>query len=121
MAKVANILTVKVYPKDFKAIPDILPYRQLLQGDPMELELDKKEIWRCINFGDVFDLTSGEEVLIDEIAWKAIEEFVEEEESEEGSEEEGGSEEEEEGSETDEEAEPAVVNGAITEDTVVTQ
>lgn len=117
MTKVANIMKVKVYPKDFKAIPDILPYRQLLQGDPMELELDKKEIWRCMNFGDVFDMTSGEEVLIDEVAWKAIEEFVEE--SEEGTE--GG---ETEGDETNKDTvndEPAVVNGAITENTVVTQ
>ena len=75
---VANIIKVKVVPKDFKAIPDILPYRVLLQGEPMELELTKKEICRCMNFGDVYDLTSGEEVLIDEIAFKAIEEYVEE-------------------------------------------
>lgn len=76
----ANLLTVKVYPKDFKSIPDILPYRQLLQGDPMELALSKKEICRCMNFGDVFDMTSGEEVLIDELSFKAIEEYVEVEE-----------------------------------------
>lgn len=80
---VANLLKVKVVPKDFKAIPDILPFRLLLQGDPMELELTKKEILRCMNFGDVFDLTSGEEVLIDEIAFKKIEEYVEEAASEE--------------------------------------
>lgn len=83
---VANILKVKVYPKDLKAIPDILPYRVLLQGDPQELELDKKEILRCMNFGDVFDMTSGEEVLIDEIAFKEIEEYVEEETSDDDSE-----------------------------------
>lgn len=119
MTKVANLIKVKVYPKDFKAIPDILPYRLLLQGDPMELELDKKEIWRCMNFGDVFDLTSGEEVLIDEIEWKAIEEFVEKES------EENTDEGEVEGDEPIEDAgddeEPAVVNGAVTENTVVTQ
>lgn len=93
---VANILKVKVYPKDFKAIPDILPYNKLLQGDPVELELDKREIQRCMNFGDVFDLTTGEEVLIDEITFKEIVEYVEETEDEgEDTEEvpEGGSEE----------------------------
>lgn len=88
MNKVANLIQVKVYPKDLKSIPDILPYNQLLHGEPVEMELDKKEIQRCINFGDVFDLTTGEEVLIDEVAFKAIEEFVEKEEaSEEESEE----------------------------------
>ena len=73
----ANLLKVKVYPKDLKSIPDILPFNKLLHGDPVELELDKNEILRCMNFGDVFDLTSGEEVLIDEIAFKEIVEFVE--------------------------------------------
>lgn len=88
MNKVANLIQVKVYPKDLKSIPDILPYNQLLHGEPVEMELDKKEIQRCMNFGDVFDLTTGEEVLIDEVAFKAIEEFVEKEEaSEEESEE----------------------------------
>ena len=120
MTKVANIIKVKVYPKDFKAIPDILPFNKLLQGEPMELELDKKEIWRCMNFGDVFDLTSGEEVLMDEVAWKAIEEFVEE--SEEDTEE--GGEITEDGSEDagEEDVTAAVTNGAITEEgTVITQ
>lgn len=119
MTKVANIMKVKVYPKDFKAIPDILPYRQLLQGDPMELELDKKEIWRCMNFGDVFDMTSGEEVLIDEIAWKAIEEYVEEEAADEetGSDDSGNGE----NSTTEGEVEPAKVEAPITEDTAVTK
>lgn len=74
-----NIIKVKVYPKDLKSIPDILPYRLLLQGDPMELELDKMEIWRCMNFADVFDMTSGDEVHIDEESWAAIQEFVEDE------------------------------------------
>ena len=76
---VANLIKVKVDPKELKAIPDILPYRALLEGEPVELELTKKEILRCMNFGDVYDLTSGEEVLIDEIAFKAIVEYVEEE------------------------------------------
>ena len=75
---VANLIKVKVYPKELKAIPDVLPYRNLLQGEPMELELTKKEILRCMNFGDVFDMTSGEEVLIDEIAFNKIVEYVEE-------------------------------------------
>lgn len=79
MAMKANLLKVKVYPKDLKAIPDILPFRDLLQGEPLELELDKKEIFRCMNFGDVFDLTTGEEVLIDRPAFDKIVEFVEEE------------------------------------------
>ena len=83
MAMVANLIKVKVDPKDLKSIPDILPYRVLLQGEPMELELTKKEILRCMNFGDVYDLTSGEEVLIDEITFKEIVEYVEEEASEE--------------------------------------
>ena len=85
----ANIIKVKVYPKDLKAIPDVLPFNQLLQAEPMELELTKKEICRCMNFGDVYDITSGEEVLIDEISFKDIEEFVEDKAStEESSEEE---------------------------------
>lgn len=75
----ANLIKVKVYPKDLKSIPDILPFNKLLHGDPVEMELDKNEILRCMNFGDVFDLTSGDEVLIDEITFKEIVEFVEEE------------------------------------------
>ena len=85
---VANLIKVKVDPKDLKSIPDILPYRALLQGEPVELELTKKEVLRCMNFGDVYDLTSGEEVLIDEVSFHDIVEYVEEEvESEEGTEE----------------------------------
>lgn len=83
---VANLIKVKVDPKDLKSIPDILPYRALLEGEAVELELTKKEILRCMNFGDVYDLTSGEEVLIDEIAFKAIEEYVEEAVEDEGTE-----------------------------------
>lgn len=79
MAMTANLLKVKVYPKDLKSIPDILPFRDLINGEPLELELDKKEIWRCMHFGDVFDMSSGEEVLIDRPAFAMIEEFVEEE------------------------------------------
>lgn len=74
---VANLIKVKVVPKELKAIPDVLPYRVLLEGEPVELELTKKEILRCMNFADVFDMTSGEEVLIDEISFKAIPEYVE--------------------------------------------
>lgn len=74
---VANLIKVKVYPKELKAIPDVLPYKNLIQGEPVELELTKKEILRCMNFGDVFDMTSGDEVLIDEIAFNAIVEYVE--------------------------------------------
>lgn len=73
----ANIIKVKVYPKDLKSIPDILPFNKLLQGEPKELKLDKSEILRCMNFGDVYDLTTGDEVLIDEISFKEIVEFVE--------------------------------------------
>lgn len=127
MAKVSNIIKVKVYPKDFKSIPDILPYRQLLQGDPVELELDKMEIWRCMNFGDVFDMTSGEEVLIDEMAWKDIVEFIDDESedsnpddgTDEGDDSDGDDSDDGDSEET--EAEPALVNGAITEDTVLTK
>lgn len=79
----ANLLKVKVYPKELKAIPDILPFRALIQGEPLELELTKKEIWRCMHFGDVFDLSSGEEVLIDRPAFEKIVEYVKEEASEE--------------------------------------
>ena len=79
MAMTANLLKVKVYPKDLKSIPDILPFRDLINGEPLELELDKKEIWRCMHFADVFDMSSGEEVLIDRPAFAKIEEFVEEE------------------------------------------
>ena len=78
---VANLIKVKVCPRDFKAIPDVLPYNKLLQGEPVEMELSKREILRCMNFGDVFDMTSGEEVLIDEISFKDIVEFVEDEEA----------------------------------------
>ena len=83
----ANLTKVKVYPKDLKAIPDILPFNKLIQGDPVEMELSKKEIRRCMNFGDVYDLTSGEEVLIDTISFKEIKEFVEDEEASEEDEE----------------------------------
>lgn len=75
---VANLIKVKVYPKDLKAIPDILPFNKLICGEPKELELTKKEILRCMNFGDVFDMTSGEEVLIDEVTFAEIVEYVEE-------------------------------------------
>lgn len=75
---VANLIKVKVDPKDLKSIPDILPYRDLMQGEPVELKLTKKEILRCMNFGDVYDLTSGEEVLIDEVTFQNIVEYVEE-------------------------------------------
>lgn len=83
---VANLIKVKVDPKDLKSIPDILPYRALLEGEPVELELTKKEILRCMNFGDVYDLTSGEEVLIDELAFQKIVEYVEETTEDEGAE-----------------------------------
>ena len=90
---VANLIKVKVDPKDLKSIPDILPYKALLQGEPVELDLTKKEILRCMNFGDVYDLTSGEEVLIDEVTFHDIVEYVEETESEEdGSEDNSGAE-----------------------------
>ena len=75
----ANIIKVKVYPKDLKSIPDILPFNKLLHGEPKELDLNKNEIIRCMNFGDVYDLTTGDEVLIDEISFKEIVEFVEDE------------------------------------------
>ena len=78
----ANIIKVKVYPKDLKSIPDILPFNKLLHGEPKELELNKSEILRCMNFGDVYDLTTGDEVLIDEISFKEIVEFVEVEDEE---------------------------------------
>ena len=88
MSMVANLIKVKVDPKDLKSIPDILPYRELLQGEAVELELTKKEILRCMNFGDVYDLSSGEEVLIDEVSFQDIVEYVEDSASEEeGSEE----------------------------------
>ena len=84
----ANLVTVKVVPRDFKAIPGILPDQKLIQGEAMELELTKDEICRCMNYADVYDLTSGEEVLIDEVSFKEIIEFVEDEEDfEEGTEE----------------------------------
>ena len=80
---VANLFKVKVDPKDLKSIPDILPYRALLQGEPVELELTKKEVFRCMNFGDVYDLSSGEEVLVDEVAFQNMVEYVEGEASDE--------------------------------------
>ena len=82
MSMVANLIKVKVDPKDLKSIPDILPYRALLQGEAVELELTKKEILRCMNFGDVYDLSSGEEVLIDEVSFQDIVEYVEASEDE---------------------------------------
>ena len=78
----ANLIKVKVYPKDLKSIPDILPFNKLIHGDPVEMELDKKEIQRCMNFADIFDMTSGEEILIDELSYQKIVEFVEEDEPE---------------------------------------
>ena len=75
---VANLIKVKVYPKDLKSIPDVLPYNKLIQGEPVILELTKKEILRCMNFADVFDIRLGDEVLIDEKTFDEIEEYVEE-------------------------------------------
>ena len=72
-----NLIKVKVDPKDLKAIPGILPNGKLLQGGPVELKLGKKEIQRCMNFADVYDLSSGEEVLIDEKVFQELVEFVE--------------------------------------------
>lgn len=81
MAKIkANTVKVKVVPKGLKAIPGILLNKKFIVGEPMELDLNKKEIQKCMNFADVYDLTSGEEVLIDEISFKDIKEFVEEDE-----------------------------------------
>ena len=79
----ANLIKVKVDVKDAKSIPGVLPYGKLLQGSPVELELNKKEIQRCMNFADVYDLSSGEEVLIDEKAFAELVEFVNEESVEE--------------------------------------
>ena len=73
----ANIIKVKVYPKDLQLIPDVLPFNKLICGEPVELELNKKEIMRCMNFADVFDMTTGQEVHIDEITVNDIKEFVE--------------------------------------------
>lgn len=111
----ANIIKVKVYPKDLKAIPDILPYRLLIQGDPMELELDKKEIWRCMNFADVYDMTSGEEIHIDEEAWAEIVEYVEAEEDVTEPENPGNS------VETEDDHDAGTVDAPLTEDTVVSK
>lgn len=74
----ANLIKVKVDVRDAKAVPGVLPYGKLLQGEPVELELNKKEIQRCMNFADVYDLSSGEEVLIDEKVFAELVEFVEE-------------------------------------------
>lgn len=77
-----NLFKVKVDPKDHKAIPGVLPFGKLLQGGPVELELNKKEIQRCMNFAEVYDLSSGEEILIDEKAFAELVEFVEDAEEE---------------------------------------
>ena len=93
MAKIkANLVKVKVVPKDLKAIPGVLLNNKFIVGEPMELNLTKKEIQLCKHFADVYDLTTGEEVLIDELSFKDIVEFVEDKEDEEEEEEEGESE-----------------------------
>ena len=113
---VANLIKVKVDPKDLKSIPGILPYKELLQGDPVELELTKKEIFRCMNFGDVYDLTSGEEVLIDEVSFQNIVEYVEEASDDEGTTEdpeEGGEDVPEEGGDSEESTEAEWSEAAV--------
>lgn len=93
MAKIkANLIKVKVVPRDRKAIPGVLLNNKFIVGEPMVLDLSKKEIQLCKHYADVYDLTSGEEVLIDDLSFKDIVEFVEDTEDEDGEEEEGESE-----------------------------
>ena len=110
-----NLIKVKVDPKDFKSIAGILHNQDLLEGEPVELELSKKEIFRCMNFAEVYDLTYGEEVLIDEVNFKEIPEYVEDEEVPEEEPETPS----DEPVEDEDDAEPAKTETPLTDDTVV--
>lgn len=74
----ANLCKVKVVPKPLKSIPGILPNNKNIEGEPVELELSKDEIARCMNYADVYDMSSGEECHICERSFKEIVEYVEE-------------------------------------------
>ena len=50
-----DVKKVTVIPKDYRVVPDILKKRGLVD-EPMELELNKDEIFRAMNYADVIDL-----------------------------------------------------------------
>ena len=80
MAKeISKVYKVMVVPKDLKQIPDVLPYNQFISGDPKEVELNKSEILRCMNFGDVYLMEEGEaaEEPINSETFKDLEYFEE--------------------------------------------
>ena len=57
--------TCKVYPAKGKRIPGVLPNNKVIT-EPGTYDLNFKEIRRCMNFGDVFEVTANGEVLLDE-------------------------------------------------------
>lgn len=74
----ANLYKVKVVPKPLKSIVGILPDQKCIEGEPIELELTKDEICRCMKYADVYDMSSGEESHICECSFKEIVEYEEE-------------------------------------------
>ena len=52
-----DVKKVKVTPKDYRVVPDILKQRGLID-EPMELELNKDEIFRAMNYAYVEDVDS---------------------------------------------------------------
>ena len=50
-----DVKKVKVTPKDYRVVPDILKQRSLID-EPMELELNKDEIFRAMNYAYVEDV-----------------------------------------------------------------
>ena len=69
-----KVKTFHVVPRDLRSIPDVLPFRDLVNG-PMDLELNLNELKRCMNFG----YCSCGDTLIDETNFVSI--FEEEDQS----------------------------------------
>ena len=54
----------RVVPKKYRYIPNILPKGQDIKEE-MVITLNKKEALYCMNYGDVYMIVDGEEVLVD--------------------------------------------------------
>lgn len=61
----ATYKTCKVYPAKGKRITGILPNNKAIT-EPGTYDLNLKEIRKCMNFGDVFEVTANGDVLLDE-------------------------------------------------------
>ena len=53
----------RVVPRKYRSIPNILPKGKDIKEE-MNLVLNRKEALKCMNYGDVFMIIDGEEVLV---------------------------------------------------------